>query len=192
MTGKEYNNQFSKEELEKETWKDIPDYEGYYQVSNLGRVKSLSRFLNVISNKKRKTTERLLIPIFGDNGRFHVSLCKERKIWQPPVGKLVLLAFIGRPFKGTECCHGPDFDPTNNRLENLRWGTHSENMLDKVKNGTDCRGEKCKLSKLTWEKVHEIRTLHFVEKFTRKQLAKMFSVDKCTIGKIVTYKTWIK
>lgn len=116
-----------------EVWKDIPGYEGAYQVSSLGRVRSLDR---VVKCKCRYTGEpfdrtvrgRVLRPAkYCKAGHLAVSL--GRGSTGKPVHELVMLAFVGKPPVGKEVCH-QNGDPTDNRLENLRYDTRRENILD--------------------------------------------------------------
>ena len=101
-----------------EIWKDIAGYEGLYQVSNLGRVKSLG------NNKNSK--EKILKPFFNRDGYLLVNLCKEGKSKQYRVHRLVAQAFILNPEDKPEVNH-KDEDKTNNKVENLEWVTSKEN-----------------------------------------------------------------
>jgi hypothetical protein len=105
-----------------EIWKDVPEYEGRYQVSNKGRVRSFVRYSSGI----------LLRPGRMPEGHMSVSLGRNNS---QCVHKLVLLAFVGPPTIGHECRH-LNGDPSDNRIENLVWGTRSENILDAVAHGT--------------------------------------------------------
>ena len=104
-----------------EVWKDIEGFEGLYQVSNLGRVKSLER---TVWNKGRGcyriVAEKILKA--GDNGHgyLHVSLSKDGKSKTCRVNRLVAMAFIPNPDNLPEVNHKNE-DKTNNRVENLEW-----------------------------------------------------------------------
>ena len=121
--------------MHEEIWVDIPEYEGLYQVSDQGRVRSLDRVVmcagavkgTYLSRKKG----RLLRP--GPSNYGHLSVVLGRRNTRM-VHDLVLRAFIGSPPDKHECCHN-DGNPADNRLENLRWGTRGENILDAVKQG---------------------------------------------------------
>lgn len=126
------------EQNPEEVWKDIVGYEGLYEVSNLGRVKSLPRTSRFTRNGKevqRAVRGRGLVATAKQSGHLLMDLYKEgkRRTWQ--VHTLVLTAFVGPCPDGMECLHR-DGDPTNNRVENLRWGTSSQNRLDSVRHGT--------------------------------------------------------
>lgn len=104
-----------------ECWLPVPGFEDQYQVSDLGRVRSL-----------RWATPRVLRP--GPSNYGHLSVVLGRGNTRM-VHALVLLAFVGARPSGAECRH-LDGNPANNRLDNLRWGTRTENILDAVRHGT--------------------------------------------------------
>jgi hypothetical protein len=105
-----------------EVWKLIPGYDGKYEVSDQGRIRSY----------RRSDTGHILSPGRMPGG--HMSVALGRKNSQC-VHKLVLLAFVGPAPERHECLHINGI-PDDNRLANLRWGTRSENILDAVKHGT--------------------------------------------------------
>jgi hypothetical protein len=88
-----------------------------------------------------------------DSGHLRVSLGYGSCLG---VHVLVLLAFIGPPPEGMECCHN-DGNPANNRLDNLRWGTPKDNAADRIRHGRQLRGEMLRISKLTEAAVRHIR-----------------------------------
>lgn len=99
---------------------------------------------------------------------------------------LVLLAFVGPCPEGMECRH-LDGNPANNRLDNLCWGTGSENWNDKRRHGTlnILRGEDCPYSKLTEDTVREIRKRYkrySRGKDTQKSMAKEFGLHQGTVS----------
>lgn len=116
-----------------EVWTDIPEYEGRYQVSNMGRVKSLDR--SVIDKKGRKhpTTGRVMKPVPDKKtGHLRIGLFKDNKRCVLYVHRLVMEAFVGQCPSNMEVCHN-DGDSSNNRLDNLRYDTRNENMIDASK-----------------------------------------------------------
>jgi len=124
-----------------EIWKWIPDYENMYMVPNLGRVKSVKRFVRRGNNGVSFTNDKILKIITDSKGYSRVTLCcGVMKLFNikasPYVHNLVLSTFIGPCPKGMECRHFPDRDPSNNRLDNLSWGTPVENAIDRVWHGT--------------------------------------------------------
>lgn len=165
----------------KEIWKDIPGYINLYQASNYGEIKSLRFNKEIILKQKTDRSGHLRINLFKNN---------TRKEYQ--VHRLILETFIGRCPPGMECRH-LDGNPKNNKLDNLKWGTHSENIKDSVKHGThfqpDHRGSKCCFSKLNNNKIIEIRQLHLEGK-SDTEIAKIYSVNKSTINRIINKKLW--
>lgn len=197
MTGREYNNQFSEEELKSEIWKDIPEYEGYYQVSNLGRVKSLDRIVEAIFMGKKKKPVirkgRILIPAQHTDGHMRVNPCINSKVKISFVHRLVLFAFVPNPDNLPVCCHN-DGNPTNNRVENLRWGTCYDNYWDMHKHGVwnpgvHPKGAEIPWAKLNEEKVREIRKLN-AEGISQRKLGKIFGVSHSVIRNIIIGKKW--
>lgn len=120
-----------------EGWRHIAGFEGFYQVSDLGRVRSLNREIICHNGVIKRRRGVLLSP--GDTGTaMVVNISRNGRGGTCRVHHLVLDAFVGLRPPGTEACHWDD-DHTNNRLSNLRWGTHSDNMQDCLRNGTNSR-----------------------------------------------------
>lgn len=119
--------------MDNELWKDVPGWEGYYQVSNHGRVWSVERVAQLSNGATRRVNGKLLRPTLS-NVYPHVSLYRNKERQTRYVHTLVLLAFVGERPENMECLH-KDGNPRNNRLDNLRWGTPSENNLDIVAHG---------------------------------------------------------
>ena len=106
-----------------EIWKDIEGYEGLYQVSNLGRVKSLER----IDALGRRAKEKMLKPEINHRGYCRVVLCKQSVQKHYMVHRLIWEAFNGQIPEGYEINH-LDERPINNALSNLSLVTHKENV----------------------------------------------------------------
>ena len=102
-------------------WKPVVGYEGLYEVSSTGKVWSIRR-------------GRVLRPRKKSDGHLKVGLWKAGKGKDKYVHRLVLEAFVAPCPEGMECLH-IDGNPENNRVDNLRWGTRGENMLDRVRHG---------------------------------------------------------
>lgn len=115
-------------------WLPIPGYEGHYEVSTLGRVRSLDRVIRHAGGT-RKSPGRTLKLQTHPTGYVQVTLCRDGQQENRKVHHLVLETFVGPRPSGMHACHG-DGDTFNNSLSNLRWGTVSENNLDKVRHGT--------------------------------------------------------
>ena len=110
----------------KEVWKDIPNYDGYYQVSSFGRVKSLSKTINTCYNSRKVTNERIMSLSIDKMGYPSVRLCKDGSGKTIRVHRLVALAFIPNPDNKKYIDH-IDTIRTNNYVTNLRWATPKEN-----------------------------------------------------------------
>ena len=93
MYDNKYKQEFTDEELNNEVWKDIPEYEGLYQVSNLGRVKSLDRVVTRKDGRKQLCKGRLLSPCRMRWGYLGVNLSKSNKDLTKKVHRLVAQAF---------------------------------------------------------------------------------------------------
>lgn len=122
--------------MTQEEWKPVIGYEGSYEVSNLGRVRSLDR----INHRGSTLKGKILKP--SDTGRYYQNtLYKDAKGAKYLIHRLVLEAFVGPPGKNEQGCHN-DGDSKNNHLSNLRWDTPSANNLDKVAHGTHPQANK--------------------------------------------------
>ena len=119
-----------------ERWKPITGYEGIYEVSDHGRVRSLDRTITRSDGQVRRLKGKVLsAPPKQRGGYPRVCLSAHGKDKVRYVHSLVAETFIGTRPDGMEVCHN-DGDPTNNHVDNLRYGTPSENELDKVRHGT--------------------------------------------------------
>ena len=143
------------DDMKKEIWKAIPGYEGFYEVSNMGRVKSLIRFVNS-RNGKRIVKEKILNPAILRIYPY-VSLAKHGNKKGFKVHRLVLEAFIGKCPKDMVCCHGSKGSLVNT-LDNIEWGTSKKNNgKDKIRDGKAMYGNRNHASVFTKEIVIEIK-----------------------------------
>ena len=120
--------------LENEEWRDIVGYEGYYMVSSLGRVASVFTEIYYKNRGKPRRVERQIKqPVkakFGKDIYYNsVILYKNGEKKSMRVHRLVAIAFIPNPYRFNEVDH-IDRNGLNNHIENLRWCTHSMNMLN--------------------------------------------------------------
>jgi len=114
-----------------EQWKDIPDYEGYYQISNLGRVKSLEKTL-IVSERKR-IYKPLIKKLYISKRRNWVEgFCKNKKESQKKIHRLLAICFIDNPKKYPQVNH-IDNNKLNNKISNLEWVNNRENSCHRVK-----------------------------------------------------------
>lgn len=123
---------FSLEDMDGEIWKDIEGYDGYYQISNLGRVKSLSRvvFNNFIY---RTTRNRILKPVVNKYGYIKSLLSFNNKRINFQVHRLVALHFINNSKNKSQVNH-IDSNKLNNNVKNLEWVSKIENQCHRFIN----------------------------------------------------------
>lgn len=105
-----------------EVWKDIPEYEGLYQVSNFGRIKSLPRKYKKRYIKKENIKSPSKLP----KGYLRIGLCKEGKIKYYAIHRLVAESFISNE-DNKPCVNHKDCNPSNNKVDNLEWCSYLEN-----------------------------------------------------------------
>lgn len=119
--------------MDKEIWKDIPGYEGCYQASNLGNIKSIPRY---VSNHTGMllVKEKLITQRKNKQGYMICYLSKNAKDECFRVHRLIAKTFIPNPENKPQVNH-IDGNKSNNRLENLEWCTNSENQIHAFKNG---------------------------------------------------------
>lgn len=115
-------------------WLDIPGYEGLYEASMTGKIRSIGR-VNINSKGVRRTLRSVeLSPWTSGNGHLKVSLTVNGSGKSEWVHRLILRTFVGECPGGMECCHN-DGNPKNNNVENLRWDTPKSNRYDCVSHG---------------------------------------------------------
>lgn len=159
--------------MTEEIWKDIPGYEGEYQASSKGQIKSLKRMVPC-KGGYRCVSERLLKQHIKDKcGHLGVSLRARNQGFC--VYRAVALAFIGVPEEGQEVLH-INGNPKDNRPENLRYGTRRENILDVYYQGK-------RWKQLNIDDVQTIKFALFCG-FSSKELSKEFNVSISTINDI--------
>lgn len=116
-------------------WVPIPGYEGTYEISERGSVRSLTRIVAVPPGRSRRAHGRVLAVHIDKRGYPGVNLWRDGKGKFVLIHRLLLLAFVRPPESGEECRH-LDGNPANHSLDNLAWGTPSQNILDQVRHGT--------------------------------------------------------
>jgi hypothetical protein len=164
-----------------ERWRTVAGYEGLYEISDLGNVRSLHR------SYKPRLRGDLLTPGVSC-GKMTVVLYKDGGRKTRLVHHLVLDAFTGPCPPGEEARHGPG-GALDNRLVNLCWGTHAENEADRVRDGTSNRGERQWQARLTREQVMECRRRYAAGE-SQGVLAAEFGVSGPTVSNAITGETW--
>ena len=172
-----------------EQWKDIPGYEGRYQASTLGRIRSVSHKVRIGKSRLGKECYRTMRGRVLKPGQYcksgHISVVLGHKAAGTPVHQLIMLTFVGSPPIGTEILHINGV-PTDNQLSNLRYGTRTENILDVYRQGGVWR-------KLSIEDVEAIRFSIFCG-MKGSALAEIYGVSQTTISAMKRGRTfkWFK
>ena len=177
-----------------EEWRPVVGYEGLYEVSSLGRVRSLDRLCKSNKRSDQWMKGQILKPKINRHrqNRCTVALGKEGKVSYIYISRLVLTAFVGPPPLDHDAAHW-DGDPTNNCLDNLRWATDSENMSDKKRHGTDPSGIRNAMAKLTDEQVLYIRKNYKRTSYhdsNALELSRQFNISRTIVLQIAKNKRW--
>lgn len=173
---------FSK--MKKEIWKSVKGYEGYFEISNHGNVRSMDRYINHYAGGKRLMKGK---PIkLGNNGTGYLfaPLNKCGKTKNIYVHRLVAIHFIENPKNKPEVNH-IDGIKTNNSTKNLEWVTRCENFKHAIKNGLTNAGEKHGLTRLTNQQAKEIRRRYNQGNVTQFHLSMEFDCSEVAIWRIV-------
>ena len=164
-----------------EIWKDIKNYEGFYQISNLGRVKSLARFKNGKSGSLVPVKEIILKQKINEQGYALVHLRKNREQSWPTIHRLVAEAFIPNVDNKPTVNH-VDCNKMNNTVSNLEWSLHSEQMQHAVENNLLEINGKPKFSKAFKQSILDYFNTNEI---SIKKLAIHFNISERTAGRIV-------
>ncbi|KAA6303151.1 MAG: hypothetical protein EZS26_000754 [Candidatus Ordinivivax streblomastigis] len=114
-----------------EIWKDIPEYEGFYQASNLGKIKSCKRYVLHPQYGKQLINEKVLKQNLSTTGYYQLLLCKNGKPKRYKTHRVIAQTFIPNPENKPMIDHINGI-PTDNRVENLRWVNQTENMNNPI------------------------------------------------------------
>lgn len=158
--------------------KEIPGFPGYF-ITKDGRI---------WSNKQRKLWRRLKL---DRDGYFQVDLWKEKRSIFCGVHRLVLETYVGPCPEGMQCRHLNGVR-TDNRLDNLCWGTPKENMQDRELHGNTfhAQGEKQGASKLTERDVRMIVYMYRTGEFFQREIAEIYNIGRELVSKIILRKRW--
>ena len=164
-------------------WRPIPGYEGRYDVSDDGRVRSYWR------QPWRSTPQRILRPMLETKAGYPaVVLCDGQTKRRIRIHRLVLEAFVGPRPAGLGARH-LNGNPADCRLSNLVWGTQAENMADSVRHTTSPKGVRHGMAKLTEDDVREIRRL-LASGAKQIDIAARFGVTDSAVREIKTGRNW--
>jgi hypothetical protein len=168
-------------------WKPVVGYEGIYEVSPLGAVRSLAR----VDCRGQRTPEKVLaVGVQTKNGkvtRVHVTLCRDRTRHTKKVHHIVAEAFLGPAPEGQVVRH-LDGNAENNAASNLCYGTAQENSNDAVRHGTTLRGEKNPRARLPEGVVLRLR--RGSNRGDQAKAAREFMLTPGAVSAAVTARTW--
>jgi hypothetical protein len=167
-----------------ERWLPVVGYEGLYEVSDQGRVRSVARTVEGRWGSTRRAGAPLAL--FQDrDGYVRVNLSRDGASRQRGAHQLVLEAFVGPCPQGMECLHG-DGTRGNNVLANLAWGTPKANSADRRRHGTGPNGRRNPKAKLCEQQVLRIRG----DARAQALIAREYSVDQTTVSDVKRRRTW--
>lgn len=172
-------------------WRDIPGFEGCYQASDAGMVRSLGRTVTYKDGRIARVPGKVLTPAVDGRGYLVVNLSKDGRPRTFAVHVVIAVTFIGpRPIGDIHVRH-LDGDSQNNVLKNLKYGTRAENERDKILHGRTNRGARCGAAKLTEAQVRAIRTLLTDTDLPQREIAALFGVSDVTISQIRHRQRWV-
>jgi hypothetical protein len=166
-----------------ERWLPVPGYEGFYDVSDLGQVRSVRHMTS-----RGPRGGKILAQFPDKDGYLRISLSRHGKVIQVPVHVLVLRAFVGEPEPGQQARHGPN-GRQDNQLTELCWGTRLEQAEDKYRDGTMARGERQGNAKITAEIVRAIRAGWEAGR-SQPELAQEFDISQPHASRIILRQSW--
>lgn len=171
-----------------EIWKDIRGYTGLYQVSNTGKVKSLSKSWIGGTGGLRTKPDTILAQT-NSNNYLAVNLRKDGKAKRYSVHTLVGKEFVDGYKPGLEINH-KDGNKNNNNDWNLEWVTSKQNKQHGLSQGLydNIINENSRFAKITKEDVIKIK--HLIKNHTQKKVAQMFNITQSNVSYIVNNKSW--
>jgi hypothetical protein len=156
-------------------WRQIVGYEGLYDVSSDGRVRNVRRM-------------RELSPVPDTCGYPTVKLSRNSVETRHSIHRLVCRAFHGLPFAGAQVAH-LNGNPSDNRVENLKWTTCAENSSHKTMHGTRQSGSQNGRAKYSGKVIETVREMHRGG-FSEKKIAELTGVSKSHVHRVVAGETW--
>ena len=173
-----------------EIWKPIKDFEGLYEVSNLGRVKSLSRLKH--PNCGRYYLKEKILKIWKNPNGYYATCLSKNGNHTKTIHRLVAETFIPNQ-NNYPCVNHKDEDKSNNCVDNLEWCTRSENMKHAYGHGLkSSKGMKNGRNILSEEDIKYIRSNYIPRdnNFGSKVLASKFGVAHQTISAVIRRQNW--
>ena len=172
-----------------EIWKPIKNYEGLYEVSNFGSIRSLDRTVKaaIRNNNFIKRKGRDITPKYTQQGYQFVLLYKDGVSKSMFIHRIVAIEFLDNTDLKLAVNH-KDLVKSNNNVLNLEWVTYKENKAHAMENNAVAKGESCGASILKESDVIFIRSQHGL--ISGKKLAKKLSISDTNIYDIWNRRTW--
>lgn len=175
-----------------QVWKDIKGFEGIYQISNNGEVKSLERkTFNNGTKTENIIKEKILKKPLDKDGYIIYCLFKNNKRFSLKAHRLVAIEFIDNPQNKPQVNHKNGIK-TDNSVDNLEWVTAKENSVHATQLGLNYQlgGELHHMSKLTAKQINEIFDFYLNKNITQKEIARIYNVSQTQINRILNKKRW--
>lgn len=170
-----------------ETWKSVIGYEGYYEVSNIGRVRSVARRVSAYVGGYRDVPSCILQPS-GSESYLSVNLSKGGMAKSHRIHVLVAKAFVPNPEKRPQVNH-IDTNKRNNHYTNLEWRIRKGNAQHASDNGCIRKGAAHEWAVLSEDDVRDIKR-RLKTKEVQRRIAEFYNVDPGTISSIKLGKSW--
>lgn len=171
-----------------EIWKEVAGYEGLYEVSDQGRVRSMPRVLVDCLGRRSRWKSKILDG--GVTGGYRtIMLCKPNSQYMESVARLVALAFKKNPKNKPEVNH-KNGNKLDNSADNLEWSTHQENCAHRQAVLRKCICQDGPGAVMTNAQVRKMRKIRAETGATYPQIAKMFSLNKITVYAAITGRSW--
>lgn len=176
-----------------EEWRAIPGYEGYYEVSNLGNVRSLDRVLVYKNGVATRTKGRLLKQERDVDGYLRVTLSRNYKSHRRKVHKFVALAFLGPPLNELQQINHKNSQRDDNRVDNIEWATPQQNGRHAVEIGLRSGTANPRMAKkLTADIARCIVRDYVAGGGSISKISSLYNVEKTTARRIIRGKLWRK
>jgi hypothetical protein len=174
-----------------EWWRPYPGWEGWYDVSDKGRVRSLDRIVTDRNGRRSRQRGIIRTPGLGGAGYLTIRFYRPGQQITKNLHEVVLETFVGLCPPGQQARHGPRGPLFNWWPEDLCWGTSAENNgVDKERDGSLTRGERHGQAKLTEAKARQILIRYAAGDTSYARLGVAYDVSRWTIRGIVTGRTW--